>query len=96
MRIRISLNERGLLHFITVKSSGSGDSGEGKVVVGLAEPIPEQRAWDMVGSARENNEPRECRLGGRMTCMHEFYCTRAFRGNEAVDCAVLREMNLTA
>lgn len=79
-----------------MKGWETGGSTGGKVIVGSAKPLYEQGVDDIVGKARENAEPRECRRGRRKACMHGFDCRRVFRGNAVVDCAVPREMNLTA
>lgn len=81
---------------IIVHRRGTGESGERKVVLGSAESNLEQDVDDMVGSATNNAEPRKCGQRGRNTCLGEFYYRRGFRGNEAVDCAILKKVNLTA
>lgn len=50
----------------------------------------------MVGSARENFEPQECRQEGTKTCLHGFLNGRVFRDSKVVDSAVLEEITLTA
>lgn len=66
------------------------------MAVGSAQPFDEKGVKDMVESPRENLKPRGCLQADRKTFLHESYCTRVFRGGELVECAVLREPNLTA
>lgn len=75
---------------------GTERSEEGKVIRGSAEPLYGESVKDMIGSAKENAEPRECLRGERKPCLNGFCYKRAVSGNEAVDCAVLRKMSLTA
>lgn len=67
-----------------------------KLILVSTKPIPAQRVENMMGSAKESVETRECRQRERETCLHVFHYSRLFRGNKIVDCTVLREMNLTA
>lgn len=64
--------------------------------MGSAEPFHEQRVEDMVEGPREIAEPRECRQSEKNTCMPGFYYGPVFRCYEDVDCAILKEMSLTA
>lgn len=66
------------------------------MTVSSVEPFPGQRVDDMVGSTRENAEPQESRQGGTKKCLLGFYHKRVLRGSEVVDCAVRRQMSLTA
>lgn len=49
-----------------------------------------------MGSTRKNAEPLECQQGRRHTCLHDSYYRRVFRGDEVVECAVLKNTKLTA
>lgn len=45
-------------------------SEDEEMIVGLPERFHEQRVEDMVRSARENAESRDCRQGRRKACLH--------------------------
>lgn len=74
----------------------TGDSGEVKGITGSAEPFSKQPVGDMVESAREHAEPRECRQGEGKTYLYVFHYRRVFLGSEVVDYAIPRKVNLTA
>lgn len=50
----------------------------------------------MVGSAKEIAESLGCRQAERNTCFHDFYYMCVCRGEEVVECTVLREIKLIA
>lgn len=62
----------------------------------LTQPSDWQSVEDMVRDARENAEPREGRQRKKKTFLHGFNFRRVFRGSEVLNCAVLRELSLTA
>lgn len=53
-------------------------------------------AEGMVGSAKDNNELRNCRWGERKTYLHSFYYRHVFRDGKVKICTVLRETDKTA
>lgn len=82
--------------YVTVHRGMTGDSEEGKAIVGLVEPFFGKRVEDMVESTRENAKLRECRQEGINTHPNGFYYKRVVRVNALVDCTILREVNLAA
>lgn len=66
------------------------------MIAGSAEPFLRRRAENRVQTARKNVKPQECQLGGSKTFLHGLYYTLFFLSSEEVDCAVLREMSVTA
>lgn len=71
-------------------------SEEKEMIVGSVAPFYCQHVKNMVKIARVNAEPRECPRGAMKPDLRGFYYRLVFRGNEVLDCAVLREMILTA
>lgn len=86
----------GTASYIIVPSRGTGGSGEEKVLLGLAKPFRGQRVENMVRSATDNAQRWEFQEKGRKAGLQGFYYRRVFRITELVDCAVLKEINLTA
>lgn len=72
------------------------DGEKEMVILGSARPFDGQDVKELVGCATEIAEPRECSQRERKTCPHGLYFTRVFRGDEVIECAVLKELNLTA
>lgn len=83
-------------NYIIVHRTGKERSGKRKMLEGSAEPFYGQGVKNMARSARANAKPRECRKGERKTCLHGSYNRLVFRGSKVRDCAVLKEIILSA
>lgn len=60
--------------------------------MGSPEPLDGQALEYIVESA----ESPQCPHGRRKTCLHVFYYRLVFHGREVLQCAILRELELTA
>lgn len=69
---------------------------KGCVAVGFLEPLSEQAENDIVGSEMEDVGTRRFRQSTRKSALKKFHQIRLFRGNEVVECAMLRKLDLTA
>lgn len=73
-----------------------GNEADGCVTVGSLEPFSEQAVEDVKADEMEDVGARRICEGTMKTGLEGFYHRKLFRGDEAVQCPVLKNLELTA
>lgn len=84
----------GFLRYVVVHRREMKSEAEDRVTVEPLQPFCGQAVDAMVGSEIVDVRARGFRQGRTRKSAEGFYCWRVFRGDEAVECSVLKKMEL--